>query len=353
MDEINDIRSSAEFKGITFSKFKKSQVKKELINALLAEKVEPACYWSAELICAGHFKDMWDCIISYMGKYIHIGNPKLPIYLNLRFNNFKEIIENGYIQDELSLRNNLKIRQIFAEIILVLCFSIKKHSFETIKLNKDEDFNMTFMASKLKATSIDFGQNSFEKDDPKEIYIAVNEFAYNITDKRKNSVIACYWYEWLLEYENLCKKRKEKCEAERRTFAPIHDKYQKDIIWILWDILFKELDKQNNPIKNKIMQSLLSLFCLKYSSSSKKKFRYIFYYAVTLVVENYKLDIDIINDKNSIENIIKRINFVYKDIIKNQISPDTDYLFTGLDKKSNLEKTRERLEKMNQIINKT
>ena len=353
MDEINDVRKYTEFKGITFSKFKKSLVKKEFIQSLLANKVEAACYWSAELICAGHFKDLWECIIVYMGKYIHLGNPKLPIYLELRFNNFKEIIINGYLDDELSLRNNLKIRQIFAEIILVLCFSKKKHSFETIKLNKDEEFNMTYIASKLKATSLDFGNSSFEKDDPKEIFIAVNEFAFNISKNIKNSVVACYWFEWLLEYENICKKKKEKCEAERRSFAPVQDKFQKDYIWILWDILLKECHKQSNPLKSKILNSLLSLFSIRYSAASKKKFRFIFYYAVTLIVDSNKLDFDIIDDKKSIENIVKRINFVYKDIIKNQIAPDTDYLYAGLDKKSNLDKTRERLEKMNQIIDKT
>jgi len=351
MDEINDIRSTKEFNGITFSKFKKSQVKKELLLSMLSCKVEKACYWSAELICAGHLKDLWECIICYMSKYIHLGNPKLPIYLDLRFGNFKDIITNGFIQDELSLRNNLKIRQIFAEIILVLCYSKKKHSFESIKIKKDEEFNMTYMATKLKATSLNFGRDSFGKDDPKEIYIGVNEFAYNISKKIKNAVAACYWFEWLVEYENLCKKRKEKCEAERREFAPVQDKYQKDIIWILWDILFKECNRQNNKLKDKILNALLSLFSIKFTSGTKKRNRYLFYFAVTLITDDNALNVEIMDDKLHIESVVKRINIIYKDIRKNQEAPQIDYLYAGLDNKSNLDKTRERLEKMDQFIN--
>ena len=64
--EINDVRTDKEFRTISFSSFKKTQVKRELLNSIIATKVEPACYWSAELICSGHFIELWETVIAYV-----------------------------------------------------------------------------------------------------------------------------------------------------------------------------------------------------------------------------------------------------------------------------------------------
>ena len=69
----------------------------------------------------------------------------------VRFNNFKEILCKGeYLSYEMDMRNNNTIRQLFAEIISVVCFSRKKYSFESVKINKENDFDvLTFLVNKL------------------------------------------------------------------------------------------------------------------------------------------------------------------------------------------------------------
>lgn len=346
--EINDCRTDSDFKVVTFSNYKKTVVLKQLLNSLIASKIEPACNWTAELICAGHYAEVWETILGFLGKYIHIGNPKLPIYIEMRFNNFKDILSNGYADNELGMRNCEKIRKLFAEIICVLCFSRKKHSFESIKIKKGEEFDITNMTSKFKAPNITYARNSFMNDDPKELFMAINEFAYHISPESKNIVSACYWIEWIIELESVYKQRREKCQCERREFAPVQDKFQMDIIWIIWDVLLKSCKDNGSQLSNKIMNSLLNIFSIKYSGSVKKKRRYILYFAVSLLTEHIDYNIEMIENKPGIDIVCSKINLIYKQIKKNEVNPATDYLFNGVER-SNREKTIEKLEIMKKI----
>jgi hypothetical protein len=346
--EINDIRTENEFKGITFSRFKRIDAKKELLNSLKDGKIENALHWSAEFICIGAFIDLWDILLNFVGKHIHLGNPKLPIYLDLRFNNFKEIVQNGYIGFEINMRNNNKIRKLFGEIIIVLCKSQKKHSIESIKIKKKDEFDMTTISSKLKAPNVNYAAELFKKDDPKELYIALNEFMFHLSKDSLNSLDACYWMEWILEFENMCKKKKEICVCERRSFVSVEEKFQKEPIWIIWDALFISNNSKKSEISKKILKSIFDLFCIRYTSGSKRKRKYLIYFAISLITEKFNDKIAIIYDKHIVDNINKKINLIYKEIKKNEVSPATDYLFTGIEK-SNTEKTIEKLDAMNKM----
>ena len=344
--EINDVREQRHFKGITFSEFKKTDAKNELLTSLYKSKIEPACFWSAELICAGHYADLWDTIIGFYTKHIHIGNPKLITYLDLRITNFKDIISNGYIDQELRLRNSDKMRKLFCEVMCVLCEAKRRHCYAEVKVKK-EDFDLTHMTERFKAPNVKFAEDIFLKDDPKELFIAANEFAFNLSETGKNCINACYWMEWIMEFENICKQKKEKFKCERREFADVDQKCQMDIIWIIWDIFLEEAAKRNTLVQ-RIVNSALNIFCLRYRTGCHKKRRLIMYFIIEVFTEPFSTEEEIVKDKAKILVITRNIDKIYKQIKKNEHSPGTDYLYQNT-KASNLEKTIEKLEKMNSL----
>ena len=345
--EINDIREPGQFKGESFSKYKKTEVRNQLIQNIINGKIEPACYWAAELVCAGHFMDLWESILHYAGKHIHLGNPKIIPYLEMRFEVFRNIIHQGHHLNELQLRNNTTIRRLFAEVIATLTYSNRKHSFEAIKINRVEEFDMTQMTERLKADSMTYAETIFKKEDPKELFIAINEFCFNLS--KKNTVNACYWVEWVVEFDLICRKRRESCLCEKRLTMPVENKYKRDIIWLIWDSLMEKCDNIGDAFIKKLMNSLFTLFCIKYTTGACKKRRYLLYFAVALLTESVPTNIELITKKELIMNTVEKIGEIYKQIKKNEHSPGTDYLFNNLEKATNFEKSIRKLEMMESI----
>lgn len=350
MIEINDIRDSKEFKSTTFSEFKKTDAKKELLSSLYNSKIEPACYWSAEFICAGHYSDLWDIIILFFSKNIHIGNPKLITYIDLRISNFKEIQRNGYSAEGMAIRmrNNEKIRKLFAEVICVLCEAKKRHDLTDVKVPHSE-FDLTVMTDRLKASSAYFAQDFFLKDDPKEFFIASNELAYSISTEGKNNMDACYWTEWINEYAAVCKQKKDKknSKCDRRTFAEVESKSQMDVVWLVWDSFLNE-SKKRNLLVQRLVKTALRVFCFRYTQCCYRKRKFLLYFVIELFTEPFSTEEEIVRDKTIVVNVINNIHTIYKQIKLNEHSPGTDYLYQNVNA-SNLEKTIAILETMNSL----
>ena len=280
----------------------------------------------------------------------------------MRYESFKSIISNGYVGNEIRLRNHPKMRSLFAEIVCVLCNSKRQHKYESVKIKKKEEYDIATMSQRLKAPRVDYAQEFFRERDPKEIFIAMNEFAYHISRDSKNTLLACYWVEWIVEFETICKAKKETCRCERRSHIPVDDKLQFDPIWMIWDMIIARSNQEDeySPLTQKIVNSLLRIYCVRFTSGVRKKRRYLIYFAISLLTTEYDSRIEMINDRLVIETAVENINAIYKQIKQHEISPDTDYLFSSSgfkgDKNGDLERTIKRLEAlnaMNTIVRKT
>lgn len=332
---INDIRFANEFKGISFSSFKRTEVKQALHNALYRGKIEPACYWSAELVCAGHYLDIWECILFFLGRYIHLGNPKMVIYLENRYQIFRNIVETAVISHEIQLRNYQNIRKLFAEVMCMCIQSPKKPSFETVKIVREDEFDTTTIQEHLQAKDSIVVDAIFRPKDPREYYIALNEFAYCLTQHADGLIKAYYWIEWIIEFDAVCRKRNNPCLCERRHQVPVSSNYQCDIIWLVWEILFHVTTNilHKGVFIENILNALQKLFCIKYTTGSCKRRRYLLYFATALVTEQHiSQHVALIReaDKDIIHMVVSKINKIYQDIKTKEISPNTEYLFDNV-----------------------
>jgi hypothetical protein len=98
----------------------------------------------------------------------------------------------------------------------------------------------------------------------------------------------------------------------------------------------------------KLIQSLLMLYCLRYTDGVKKKRRYLIYFAICLLTEPVVLTQEMATNKETIETVVKKIDTVYKQVKKNEIAPKMDYLAGSVSgSKSDLDKTIEKMDKLN------
>jgi hypothetical protein len=240
-------------------------------------------------------------------------------------------------------------------MVCVLVNSKRQHKYDSVKIKKKEEYDIATISQRLKAPRVDYAQEFFRERDPKEIFIAMNEFAYHISRESKNTLLACYWVEWVVEFETICKAKKETCRCERRAHIPVDDKLQFDPIWMIWDMILSRSNDTHDysPLTQKIVNSLLRLYCIRFTPGVRKKRRYLIYFAISLLTSEYDSRIEMIHDRPVIENAVANINSVYKQIKQHEISPDTDYLFSSSgyngDKNGDLERTIKRLEALNSM----
>lgn len=339
--QINDSRVS--FKGVTFSNYKKSQVIKKLNQAMYYQKIEEAFFWTCELICTNLFLEIWNIYFIFMGKYVHKDNPKLPLYMIKKFNDFKNIAAST--GNDLELKNKKEIRLLFCSLTLILCSSDKNTILDD--LNYKFNFNSENIYENLKAPHMKYIEYIYLQHDPKEFFIPFNELIYHLKET-KNKIDINYWINWVIHYDALCNSKKNHVLCQQRDiFVCKNDKQSKNIIWILWDIILKLHEDESSDIIKSISKSVFDLFCVRYSVSFNKKRKHLIYYAIELYLnKSINPNIPIIKNKSLFEHLDHNVNIIFEKLKKYEVPfviPDDD---DNLKPKTNKEKKMDMYENM-------
>jgi hypothetical protein len=310
IETIIDNRGIKDFSKTSFSGFKKNEVKRDLITSLYQSQLEEACFWSADLVCSGHFEDLWDIIIYFFAKYIHIGNSILAVYIDKRLDIFKSII-NECTGDILGLRNDRTVRELFAEIIVVLCDSERSIQYSEIVISTD-DFNMSYEMDRFVAPSMEFTQVLLPSD-PEEFVIAVNELSYSLYSSKRST--AWYWIEWIMVFDANMRKRKHPCVCAPRVSAPVPSKFQTDVVWLIWDVFVNRSHIFSKTVQT-IILSCVHLYALKYKKSNSQfdRRRFIIYFVAELLTTDIIPNEEIVHDKQRVQRIKSNIHVTYNQI---------------------------------------
>lgn len=327
--KITDTRDLSSFKQKTFSGYKKNDVINAVLKSIETKKVENACNWCCECIVSGYTILLWEKLINFSSKMIHINSPNIPFYL-LKKNRilFNQIERLGRSKENvLLLRNSQMVRNLLFDVVSTLTVAPKTKRYDKLpKLDEKEDFQFHNIQKRLCAQMNILPDCIMHFNDPDELRIIINEFFTLLKNEQFGYERCCYWIIWLIKWEQLHKKKKTSWTVDARNVEGINKKFCADIIWILWETIFEEMKIRNDYNISKQIQSLYGLFKFNYSSGKRNSRLPLIFNAIGYLTHKINYDIPIRTDYKifiQVQGNLNRMFLLKKDCeIKVEIKKD-------------------------------
>lgn len=302
---IDDDRSIKEFKKETFSGHSKNDVVKAMGGAIEIAQYEYAIHWAYELLCSGLVDTLWNGLFNVYVDQVNRMNPLLIIYLCHRFYSEFIPLRESHLGDITRIRNSVSARKIIMEVVGLLCMSHKGKLPVYPKVTA-EDYEAVSIRSVCKAPASNYANSILKQSDPVDIYIPINELAYAIREENKDCVGALYWIKWLMEWDKQLKKAHEPLKCEDRSVPGVDDKYRRDVVWVIWEVINKEVSSRvmfRNQLE-KVMGGLFKAYLYQWEPSSKTTRKNYLVYAVVLLTDNIEWNVDICKDRIFMKGLV-------------------------------------------------
>ena len=131
---------------ISYSGHTKSAVFSQWQKSLQKQQYEEACHWTAELDMSHWHKELWQKMILFASKHVHLHCPKLPIIMARNFAYYQIFMIKHPQQNtfEHQPRNQCQLRKNLCQVIGLLALSSKGpvYTLPNVDLNKIDGSEM-------------------------------------------------------------------------------------------------------------------------------------------------------------------------------------------------------------------
>jgi hypothetical protein len=320
---IYDTRLSNDFKGITISGYKRTDVIKAYQNAMINNKLEEAIRWCVELNSTGLNKQIWSSLKTIYMKYIHVNNPKYFFYLNKREKEYFSIIDTYSKKYEIFTRNNQEIRNLLSELTAISSLTKKNNLFlpKSLPSINQSSFLQENIKMRMISKNTDYVEEYIFNNTTPEMKIALNEILNNLLFKYGTFENCIYWYQWMEKVESI-QKNKMKPQSDLTSGSVIfssnnsnlNNKFFDSWLFILWKIVLNfenKLEKNDFKFIKKLEKMYKKDFKLTHAST-KKFYIFISFY---IIKKNINWNIYIFQQEHLILQSVANINKMYENII--------------------------------------
>lgn len=325
---VYDIRTSKDLKNSTISGYKKKDVITAFENAIINGHIEDSIKWCVELHISCYDKDIWKIFFQVYLKHIHQQNPKLFIYLLKRKKTYDSFLLYLPKKHYLFSRNNMEIRNLFAELTSLLTNSPKNHlllnkSLPSIQMKK-------INAGELKKRMVAINNTEIERflysDTHSLVKLCLNEIYMHLKMNNTNIQNCFFWYLYLEKNKEI-----QKIEESNKSKSVLHffDEEKKKIAhgnqdellkshwtYILWNIILSfrsSLNKYNKVL----LEKLEDYYKINFKVSQITSKKYIFLYCFIIIKNNISWKKPLIFHEHIYIQTNANINNMYLNILKN------------------------------------
>lgn len=332
---IEQGRKPPKYTQSTFSNYQKTQVSKALIKAIEKISLEEVCHWTIELHCSGQIESLILNLTYLVSERINIENPLLPKWWWNRIKKYIRI-KNLFGKSTMFInsRNNQEMRNLLAEMSVMLTMAEKNNSFVTSKLPKinTKYFKSFNYQNKILKKNTDHIIKFYLEEDYRaglniheNLVIAFQQYVNHIYSSNYEN--CGWWIMWIFIYDKTSKYQNLEAPIKSQKNSILSDLNDKlDWVWIFWDFLLRYINQfHSNHYHNKIhikeqVEALYYMYMYGLTKANKSKKVVHLLNAISYIKKNVDWSIPLISNKKELYlvQITANINLLYKRINTNR-----------------------------------